>query len=46
MVRVHDIMTLDVVTVSPETTLRDAGGLPADEPGVPAERPGSVAEYH
>lgn len=31
MVRLHDIMTLDVVTVSPETTLRDAAGLLADE---------------
>lgn len=31
MVRLHDIMTLDVVTLSPETTLRDAAGLLADE---------------
>lgn len=31
MIRLHDIMTLDVVTVSPETTLRDAAGLLADE---------------
>lgn len=31
MVRLHDIMTLDVLTVSPETTLRDAAGLLADE---------------
>lgn len=31
MVRLHDIVTLDVVTVSPETTLRDAAGLLADE---------------
>lgn len=31
MVRLHDIMTLDVLTVTPETTLRDAAGLLADE---------------
>lgn len=31
MVRLHDIMTLDIVTVTPETTLRDAAGLLADE---------------
>lgn len=31
MVRLHDIMTLDVLTVSPETTLREAAALFADE---------------
>lgn len=31
MVRLHDIMTLDVLTVGPETTLRDAAALFADE---------------
>lgn len=31
MVRVHDIMTLDVLTVSPEATLREAAGLLSDE---------------
>lgn len=31
MVRLHDIMTLDVLTLSPETTLRDAAGLFSDE---------------
>ncbi len=31
VVRLHDIMTLDVLTVSPETTLRDAAGLFDDE---------------
>ena len=31
MVRLHDIMTLDVQTLSPETTLRDAAGLFSDE---------------
>lgn len=31
MVRLHDIMALDVITVSPETTLRAAAGVLADE---------------
>lgn len=31
MVRVHDTMTLDVLTVSPEATLREAAGLLSDE---------------
>lgn len=31
MLRLHDIMTLDVATVSPETTLQDAAALLADE---------------
>ena len=31
MIRLHDIMTLDVATVSPETTLRDTAALLADE---------------
>lgn len=37
MVRLHDIMTLDVLTVSPETTLREAAELLFDEhvSGVP-----------
>ena len=43
MVSLHDIMTLDVLTVSPETTLREAAALFADEyvsgaPAWPARR--------
>lgn len=31
MIRLHDIMTLDVTTMSPETTLREAAAVLADE---------------